>query len=374
MKIGRNDLCPCGSGKKYKKCCMEDGNIIPFPNNNKSDTSMSEYQSFCEYADENGLPIPTYMEFIGNPNPATNFINSIDGDIANRTFSDMDEMNSFMNDKMDKQNNKPHSDFLGLNPTQIKEIMDYNIGECSNICEINNNLKNQDVKDMPIIKDIINFLDLLVIYGNVVPLTTTGNLQLKFTKEFISRQWAIETQDEIRSAEDIPELGTIITVLNYMKFITVLKTRIKITEKGKDVLQENCDIASIFYDVFNFYTNNYNWLLDSYFPDGAEIIQDTALFSLYILKKQGKQSFLSEDIYKKYIIAFPMFEETLNEGFDINLGGFAYIFIFLKGFCAYFNLIEIPMPKGFSEIDDVPPDMIKINTTKTFKKLFKWKV
>ncbi|MEJ2040503.1 MAG: SEC-C metal-binding domain-containing protein [Desulfosarcinaceae bacterium] len=22
MKIGRNDPCPCGSGKKYKKCCM----------------------------------------------------------------------------------------------------------------------------------------------------------------------------------------------------------------------------------------------------------------------------------------------------------------------------------------------------------------
>ncbi|NSW92183.1 MAG: SEC-C domain-containing protein [Firmicutes bacterium] len=21
MKIGRNDPCPCGSGKKYKKCC-----------------------------------------------------------------------------------------------------------------------------------------------------------------------------------------------------------------------------------------------------------------------------------------------------------------------------------------------------------------
>jgi uncharacterized protein YecA (UPF0149 family) len=22
IKIGRNDKCPCGSGKKYKKCCM----------------------------------------------------------------------------------------------------------------------------------------------------------------------------------------------------------------------------------------------------------------------------------------------------------------------------------------------------------------
>jgi uncharacterized protein YecA (UPF0149 family) len=20
-KVGRNDLCPCGSGRKYKKCC-----------------------------------------------------------------------------------------------------------------------------------------------------------------------------------------------------------------------------------------------------------------------------------------------------------------------------------------------------------------
>ena len=24
-RIGRNELCPCGSGKKYKKCCMEKG-------------------------------------------------------------------------------------------------------------------------------------------------------------------------------------------------------------------------------------------------------------------------------------------------------------------------------------------------------------
>ena len=22
-KVGRNDPCPCGSGKKFKKCCLE---------------------------------------------------------------------------------------------------------------------------------------------------------------------------------------------------------------------------------------------------------------------------------------------------------------------------------------------------------------
>ena len=28
-KIGRNDACPCGSGKKYKKCCLSDPRKFP---------------------------------------------------------------------------------------------------------------------------------------------------------------------------------------------------------------------------------------------------------------------------------------------------------------------------------------------------------
>ena len=24
-KLGRNDLCPCGSGKRFKKCCLATG-------------------------------------------------------------------------------------------------------------------------------------------------------------------------------------------------------------------------------------------------------------------------------------------------------------------------------------------------------------
>ena len=28
-KIGRNDLCPCGSGKKYKKCCLASDEAAP---------------------------------------------------------------------------------------------------------------------------------------------------------------------------------------------------------------------------------------------------------------------------------------------------------------------------------------------------------
>jgi SWIM/SEC-C metal-binding protein len=27
-KVGRNDPCPCGSGKKYKKCCGAEGSLL----------------------------------------------------------------------------------------------------------------------------------------------------------------------------------------------------------------------------------------------------------------------------------------------------------------------------------------------------------
>lgn len=28
-KVGRNDPCPCGSGKKYKQCCLSKGASAP---------------------------------------------------------------------------------------------------------------------------------------------------------------------------------------------------------------------------------------------------------------------------------------------------------------------------------------------------------
>jgi tetratricopeptide (TPR) repeat protein len=33
MKTGRNEPCPCGSGKKYKKCCLNAA--LPTTNNNR---------------------------------------------------------------------------------------------------------------------------------------------------------------------------------------------------------------------------------------------------------------------------------------------------------------------------------------------------
>ena len=41
MKIGRNDPCPCGSGLKYKKCCLKAPDI---------------YQCICNTVEKKGYP------------------------------------------------------------------------------------------------------------------------------------------------------------------------------------------------------------------------------------------------------------------------------------------------------------------------------
>ena len=45
MKVGRNDLCPCGSGKKYKKCCINKDEATIINSNN----DLYAYHRYCTH-------------------------------------------------------------------------------------------------------------------------------------------------------------------------------------------------------------------------------------------------------------------------------------------------------------------------------------
>ena len=52
MKIGRNDPCPCGSGKKYKHCCYEKDSVKQeVPAEPEADESAPEDASATDGAD-----------------------------------------------------------------------------------------------------------------------------------------------------------------------------------------------------------------------------------------------------------------------------------------------------------------------------------
>jgi hypothetical protein len=53
MKTGRNDPCPCGSGKKYKKCCLREssGATPPDPQQERDDLRETAFAALLRFAD-----------------------------------------------------------------------------------------------------------------------------------------------------------------------------------------------------------------------------------------------------------------------------------------------------------------------------------
>jgi hypothetical protein len=89
MKIGRNDPCPCGSGRKYKNCCLEDQG--------------------------SGLP---------NEGPAGVFA-EIHQALQRRQFSSLEEVRSFTDCFMRQRNQASLDDFQGLSPEQMHRFLTF---------------------------------------------------------------------------------------------------------------------------------------------------------------------------------------------------------------------------------------------------------
>lgn len=49
-KIGRNDACPCGSGKKHKKCCLEPSTAAPV----SAVESLAAHTAVCQSCGHHG--------------------------------------------------------------------------------------------------------------------------------------------------------------------------------------------------------------------------------------------------------------------------------------------------------------------------------
>jgi hypothetical protein len=88
MKTGRNDPCPCGSGKKYKHCCMSD---------HAADTSPG--------------------------NPLTEAKAAINEFIEGKQFSSLDDLQAQVQSFYQQRNQAPLNDFQGLSPEQMYRML-----------------------------------------------------------------------------------------------------------------------------------------------------------------------------------------------------------------------------------------------------------
>lgn len=375
MKVGRNDPCPCGSGKKYKKCCMENGNIIPFPGVQNQDPQMEEYKKYCEFAHENGMLIPSFMEYMGTPNSASDFLGDIQKEIDNSGLSSIDEINDLLQQKMQKNNTSPKEDFLGLSPKQINQILNTPLEDCE-IVELNDEVDETYLREAPILVDLWLFLLLFAENEGKILLTSTGKLPKSFCREFAEKKYrghrAIES---IKSEDDLPELRPMVILLDDIGYIEVMKTRIKMTEETYLLFLERND-HELFYFYLESYLYDYCWETQTCNEEepGGSFIQRSVPFSLYLLKQTKGEPFSMTDLYSRFVKAFPVYEELYISEEAFNFAEYSYNILFLRDFCSAFGLVEVVNDNIKVDLTKIEPKDIKMKTTELFDELFIWNV
>jgi len=138
MKIGRNALCPCGSGKKYKHCCIGVASTVG-----------------SAVADDLAQTLAM------NPNLSS------------------DELNAVLEQRVNERNHRPVADFCGLSPTQLNNWL---------YCPISD-LQGADVEtpdnvtSSPVMRYLELILDEAVAQGGSFKMTAKGNLPTKLVKQ-----------------------------------------------------------------------------------------------------------------------------------------------------------------------------------------------
>src|SRR4030067_3432079 len=89
MKIGRNDPCPCGSGRKYKNCC-HDRQVAGKP-----------------------------------PSEAREVLNELGQMIKGQSFASLEELQAFTDRFMRQRNQAPLDDFQGLSADQMHRFLHF---------------------------------------------------------------------------------------------------------------------------------------------------------------------------------------------------------------------------------------------------------
>lgn len=387
MKTGRNEPCPCGSNKKYKKCCM-DNNIIPFPtppqkelpnnevkkmmleqtgfnNTEELDIAMKEYQAYCELTDKSNEPILSFMQYLGKENPASEVVNNIKDTMSQNEFSSIEEANEYMEHLTTTGNNTPKKDFLGMSSSHIDHIMNYDFLSNDNIVEINFDLPSKNFKDIEIINDAIFFMNMIKNNAESLPLTTVGYLQKKYCEEYVKYKYKMTLEEmNIRSESNIMDLINLRKLLEQTGYIEVLKTKIKITKMALNVIEEK-DYNNLYCDLFLHYMDIYDWLKDTRFTNQCYIIQYTAVFSLYLLKKKAVKLTEYTELYSYFNKAFPMTDKVSTFSDGTNNMPRIYNALFYERFSTMFGLVE-----GSST--SVEFDKNEYKTTEFFNKFLNW--
>lgn len=264
MKLGRNDPCHCGSGKKFKRCCM-------------SSVSKQHAQVFDD--------VETMLAM--NPNLS------------------LDELNAALQHKVQDRNNQPHPDFCGVTPTQMGNWLYAPFDQLQWVT-----ISTPDsLSASPVMRYLALILDDAMAQEGSFKATTKGNLPTKLVKqasellpEFAVAQFErnISISEFAGSNEDKFNALHYTRVLAEISGIIYRRSGRYHVKKSAQKQYQVLGIQAFFKPMLEAAISKYNWG----YLDGFEFDADLRTFWLFMLWRI--QSHSSVDLLVEELkVAFP---------------------------------------------------------------------
>lgn len=305
-KIGRNDPCPCGSGKKYKQCCL----------GKESNTQNSPLDS----------AMPGFREVL-----------------EGQDFNDLEEAEQFANAYMQSRNSRPLEEFHDISPEQMMRLLHFPF-ESPEVIKFSES--KSDVRSVPVIKLILLLLNGIGEKG--AKATAKGNLPRNLCREIAVNYYSHEEYQKrtkysnINTEMDFFDLHVVRIIAKLAGLIKKYKGKYLLTKKGTTFLSEDRQ-QELYLLLLQVYTSKFNWAYRDGYPE-LSIIQMSFAFTLYLLSRYGGQWQAHSTFCEYSLNAFPM---ALNEIEDTAWSTpekdyqRCYAYRALVNFAIFFDLAEI---------------------------------
>jgi len=266
--IGRNDPCPCGSGKTFEKCCL-----------GKEDSIISGHGA---------TEVPTELGEV----------------LKGRQFNSSEEAQAFIEHRTQQQNRRLRDEFHGLSPEQMYRMLYFPFASPQLVCF-------PDVLDTTPSAPILTLFDLLVatIGEQGLKPTAKGNLPQKFCRATALAYWGEQTYQEntrfggINREDDFQDLHITRLVAELAGLIRKYKGRFILSRDCRALLAGG-GLTAIYPRLFRTYVEQFNWSYRDGFPE-IRFIQSAFLFTLYLLMHNGDTWQLHEFYEDSFLHAFP---------------------------------------------------------------------
>ncbi|MBT6549781.1 MAG: hypothetical protein HOM14_00340 [Gammaproteobacteria bacterium] len=260
MKTGRNDPCPCGSGKKYKHCCLSPASVVN---------------------------------------------DELKGLLAEQEFDSIDDVQAVADQFMQQKNQLPQDDFQGLSPEQVHRMLHFPFDTPEFFTFPETLSSAPEAPILHLVQEITAAID-----EKGLKATAKGNLPLKLCKlakvdyQKFKPEGDYLYRRNISSEEDFDDLHTARIILELSGLLRKTKGRFFLTKKYQQMIKKS-GLTGLYPLLLKTYCRKFNWG----FRDGYEeipFIQHSFLFTMYLLKLHGddwKLFFIYEDYFLQ---AFPM--------------------------------------------------------------------